>query len=72
VGALGITLHRDGPRYVNLAALFTLSGEVRFCRCATRDDACANEIDVAPGANSSSSPAPAPAPSVRWRGVSRR
>ncbi len=48
-GALGITPHRDGLRYVNLAALFTLSGEARFCLCAGRDGAGAREVDAAPG-----------------------
>ena len=49
VGELGITPHRDGLRYVNLAALFTLSGEARFGLCASRDGARATEIDAAPG-----------------------
>ena len=48
-GALGITPHRDGLRYVNLAALFTLSGEARFCLCAGRDGSGVREVDAAPG-----------------------
>ena len=48
-GALGITPHRDGSRYINLAALFTLSGEARFCLCDDRGGGGARQLDAAPG-----------------------
>ena len=48
-GALGITPHRDGLRYINLAALFTLSGEARFCLCDDRGGGGAREVDATPG-----------------------
>ena len=48
-GRLGISPHRDGLRYVNLACLFTLAGGARFCLCEDRRGAGAREIDAAPG-----------------------
>jgi hypothetical protein len=35
-GALGITPHRDGPRYINLVCVFIIGGQGRFAVCADR------------------------------------
>ncbi len=48
-GALGITPHRDGRRYVKLVCNFTLAGQGRFCVCADRSGRRPRELDASPG-----------------------
>lgn len=48
-GPIGITPHKDHVDYVNLACLFTLTGEARFAVCADRRGNGARDVDAAPG-----------------------
>ena len=48
-GALGISPHRDGARYVNLACIFVLEGGGGFFVCEDRQGRGAREILAPPG-----------------------
>lgn len=48
-GSIGITLHRDASRYVNLISIFVLKGVALFLVSSDREPSHANAVHTAPG-----------------------
>lgn len=48
-GSLGITLHRDYERHINLISIFNLMGDAKFYYCENKDKRGSQELDVLPG-----------------------